>query len=109
MKRLLLLAAILALAPSNPGPAEAATTPWRGHTTVERQYCAEQAVPQSDAPLQKRRPRPLFRLWQGATRATCKQANATWGDGTIDPQMIVSCDHNLNRPLLREFLSLENH
>lgn len=104
MKRLLL--SILLLAPvcaSTPSPA-APQCP--GTTTVEMRGCAARSLEQSNSRLQAKLPKAVFLQWQQATRATCAKAYALYKDGTIYPQLIVSCDDQLNRALLKNFQPL---
>jgi hypothetical protein len=106
VKRLTLLAVLLS--PAGGAHAQVPHVRCPGTNTVEMRYCAEKAVQQSDAQLQKKLSRQQFSQWQAATRAVCEKAYAPYRDGTIYPQMIVGCDDNLNRALLKEFRSLEN-
>ncbi|MCP9792638.1 lysozyme inhibitor LprI family protein [Vulcanococcus limneticus] len=106
MKRLVLVAVMLA--PVHAAHAQAPAIRCPGNNTVEMRYCAEKSVLQSDAQLQRKISRQLFKQWQDATRAVCEKAYAPYKDGTIYPQMIVGCDDNLNRSLLKEFKGLEN-
>ena len=39
-------------------------------------------------------------------RAVCAHAYARFKDGTIYPQLVVACDDNLKRALLKEFKGL---
>lgn len=96
------------LAPVSGAHAQVPDVRCPGANTVEMRYCAEKALQQSDAQLQKKISKQQFRQWQAATRTVCEKAYAPYKDGTIYPQMIVGCDDNLNRALLKEFRSLEN-
>ena len=106
MKRLLAIGALaLALA-----PATAAAKPdairCPGDTTPEMRYCAEQSWKQSDAQLREKVSAELMQQWQDATRALCAAAYAPYKNGTIYPQLVVGCDDQLNRALLKEFRGL---
>ena len=79
-----------------------------GENTVEMRYCAEVSWQQSTDQLQSKIPRAMFQQWQDATRAVCAHAYAPYKDGTIYPQLVVGCDDNLNRALLKEFRPLNN-
>jgi hypothetical protein len=105
MKHLLLLAVVWV--PMGPAHAKPAAIPCPGTTTVEMRFCASQSLQQSEKQVQNTLPRALARQWQEATRAVCARAYAPYKDGTIYPQLVVGCDDNLNRALLKEFRSLE--
>jgi hypothetical protein len=79
-----------------------------GENTVEMRYCAGRSWEQSTDQLKSKIPEALFQQWQEATRAVCAHAYAPYKDGTIYPQLVVGCDDNLNRALLKEFQPLNN-
>ena len=66
------------------------------------------SVPAHIAFQQRRLPRTLLLQWQEATRAVCAHAYAPFQQGTIYPQLVVGCDDQLNRALLRQFLPINN-
>jgi hypothetical protein len=104
MKRLLLLGYLaLAASPANAIP-PAIKCP--GDTMVEMRECASKSWEQSDAQLRKKVSKKLMEQWNEATQALCSAAYAPYKDGTIYPQMVVGCDDNLNRTLLKEFRGL---
>ena len=79
-----------------------------GENTMEMRYCAGLSWEQSTDQLKQKVPMTLFKQWQETTRAVCAHAYAPYKDGTIYPQLVVSCDDNLNRTLLQEFRPLNN-
>jgi hypothetical protein len=78
-----------------------------GETTLEMRDCAEKSWENSTGRLQRKVPAPLMKQWQEATRAVCASAYASYKDGTIYPQLVVGCDDNLNRTLLKEFRPMD--
>ena len=105
--RVLLLAVLLPLgAGVMPARAQPVTCP--GNNTVEMRYCASKDLEQSNSALRRKISAPLFQQWQSATRAVCAKAYAPYRDGTIYPQLVVSCDDQLNRALLKQFQPLGN-
>lgn len=107
MTRLLLaLALLLPASPALAQNPEDIQCP--GETTIEMRYCAGLQWEQSTARLQRRLPRTLLLQWQEATRAVCAHAYAPFQQGTIYPQLVVGCDDQLNRALLRQFLPINN-
>jgi hypothetical protein len=74
-----------------------------GKNTVEMRYCASKSLEQSESQLRKKVSKHLMQQWQDATRSVCAAAYAPYKDGTIYPQLVVGCDDNLNRALLKEF------
>jgi hypothetical protein len=105
MKRLLLA---LLLLPISPGQAKTPAIRCPGDNTVEMRYCAEQSWQQSDNQLRRKISKTLYSQWQNATRAVCAQAYGDYKEGTIYPQLVVGCDDNLNRALLKEFQPMGN-
>ena len=106
MKRLLL--ALLVLAPVGATNASPAAPQCPGSTTVEMRDCAARSLDQSNTRLQGKLPKAVFVQWQQATRAACARAHANSNDGSIYPQLVISCDDQLNRALLKQFQPLVN-
>ena len=106
MNRLLLLGVLLVVIPAAHAQEPKIQCP--GENTVEMRYCAGLSWEQSTEQLKRKIPKALLRQWQEATRAVCTHAYALYKDGTIYPQLVVSCDDNLNRTLLQEFRPLNN-
>ena len=79
-----------------------------GENTVEMRYCASKSWEQSDTQLRKKVSKQLMEQWHEATKAVCSAAYAPYKDGSIYPQLVVGCDDNLNRALLKEFAPLNN-
>jgi hypothetical protein len=105
MKRLLLLG-VLVLA-ATPASAKPPAIKCPGENTVEMRYCASKSLEQSNAQLRKKVSKRLMQQWQAASRAVCAAAYAPYKDGTIYPQLVVGCDDNLNRALLKEFKPMD--
>ena len=105
--RVLLLAALLPLV-SVVMPAQGQPVECPGNNTVEMRYCASKDLDQSNRQLRRKISAPLLQQWQAATRAVCAKAYAPYRDGTIYPQLVVSCDDQLNRALLKQFQPLGN-
>ncbi len=108
MKRLLLLA--LTAAPLLMGTnanGQEPTIQCPGENTYEMRYCAGLSWEQSTDQLKRKVPNKMFKQWQEATRAVCAQALASYKDGTIYPQLVVGCDDNLNRALLKELRPMD--
>ena len=59
-------------------------------------YCASKSWEQSNTKLQRKVPAALYQQWQEATKAVCAAADAPSKDGTIDAQLVVGCDEDLN-------------
>jgi hypothetical protein len=106
MNRLLLLGVLLVVIPAAHAQEPKIQCP--GENTVEMRYCADLSWEQSTDQLQRKIPKALFQQWQETTRALCARAYAPYKDGTIYPQLVVGCDDNLNRALLKEFRPLNN-
>jgi hypothetical protein len=79
-----------------------------GENTVEMRYCAEISLDQSNTKLKKVVSGDQLKQWQETTRAICFKAYAPYKEGSIYPQLIIGCEDNLNRALLKEFESLGN-
>lgn len=88
--------------------AEEAKVQCPGENTLEMRYCAGLSWEQSTDQLKRKIPMALFQQWQEMTRAVCARAYAPYQGGTIHPQLVVGCDDNLNRALLKEFQPLNN-
>ena len=106
MNRLRLLGLLAVL----PSAASAQQPPIKcpGENTVEMRFCAEKSWKDSTTRVRHKVSPALFQQWQEATRALCAAAYASCKDGTIYPQLVVGCDNQLNRALLKEFAPLNN-
>ena len=51
-------------------------------------------------------PSGTFDRWKQMTKEVCAKAYAPYKQGTIYPQVIMRCDDNLNRALLKELKGL---
>jgi hypothetical protein len=107
MKRLLILGALL-VSSATAHAQEPSDIRCPGENTMEMRYCAGLSWEQSTGELQRRIPKALFQQWQEVTRVVCAHAYAPYKDGTIYPQLVVGCDDNLNRALLKELQPLNN-
>ncbi|MEB3331793.1 MAG: DUF1311 domain-containing protein [Synechococcaceae cyanobacterium] len=103
MKRLVLLAALLL-----PAGAGQAAPRCPGQDTMEMRLCAGLSLEESNRRLQQEIPPAAFRQWRQTTQALCARAYASTRDGSIHPQLLVGCQDNLNRALLKEFEQLNN-
>ena len=56
--------------------------------------------------LKSQLPSRTFDRWQQITKDFCAKACAAYRQGTICTQMIIGCDDNLNRALLKELKGL---
>ena len=106
MKHLLLFGVLLVVVPA--AHAQETKIQCPGENTVEMRYCASLSWEQSTDQLQRKVPKQMFQQWQELTRAVCAHAYAPYKDGTIYPQLVVGCDDNLNRALLKELQPLNN-
>ena len=104
MKRLLLLLALPAIAA--PSKAEPPSITCPGQTTYEMRACASKRWEQSTQELKSRLTKDSMQRWHQATQEACAIAYAPYKQGTIYPQLVVGCDDNLNRALLKEFRGL---
>ena len=106
MRRLLL--AILVLATLGSATTTLAASQCPGSTTIEMRECAGRSLNESNTRLQSKLSKTLLLQWQQATRAACARAYANYEDGTIYLQLMLSCDDQLNRALLKQFQPLVN-
>ena len=102
MKALLLLM----LLPLMPAKAEQPNIKCPGSNTVEMRWCASKSLDESKAALEKKLSPETLKQWKEATMDVCSAAYRPYLQGTIYPQMVVSCDDRLNRVLLKEFKRL---
>ena len=77
-----------------------------GQNTVEMRYCASLDLEDSNENLRSQLPAGTFEQWQQTTKEVCAKAYAPYKQGTIYPQVIMRCDDNLNRALLKELKGL---
>ncbi len=56
--------------------------------------------------LKSQLPIATFNRWQQTPKKVCAKAYAPYQQGTIDPLMVIECDDNLNRALLKELKGL---
>ena len=105
MKTLLLLG--LLLQPSTAARAQPNKFNCPGETTVEMRYCAGVQLKQSTKQLNSKLPTAIYQQWQEASKAVCAAAYAPYKDGSIYPQLLISCNKKLNRALLKEFKGMD--
>lgn len=103
MRRLLLL---LLLLPLMPAKAEHSAIKCPGQNTIEMRWCASQKWEESNQALEEKLSPETLKTWRQATQMVCAAAYASYRQGTIYPQMVVSCDDRLNRILLDEMKGL---
>jgi len=89
-----------------PAKAEEPDIQCPGINTIEMRFCASQNWEQSNQALNKQLPQATLEKWKAATQEVCAVAYAPYRQGTIYPQMVVSCDDRLNRVLLQEMEGL---
>jgi hypothetical protein len=77
-----------------------------GQNTVEMRWCASQKWEESNQALKRQLEPETLKTWVKATQEVCAAAYAPYKQGTIYPQMVVSCDDRLNRVLLEELKGL---
>ena len=77
-----------------------------GQNTLEMRYCASLDREESNENLRSQLSSGTFDRWQQTTKEVCAKAYAPYKQGTIYPQMIIRCDDNLNRALLKELKGL---
>ena len=102
MKGLLLLVLLSVI----PVKAEQPEIQCPGLTTPEMRFCASQKWNESNQTLNKQLEPETLKTWVKATQEVCAAAYAPYRQGTIYPQMVVSCDDRLNRVLLEELKDL---
>ena len=102
MKGLLLLL----LLPVMPVKAEQPDIQCPGQNTVEMRFCASQKWEESNQALREQLEPRTLKTWMKATQEVCAAAYAPYRQGTIYPQIVVSCDDRLNRVLLEELKGL---
>ena len=105
MKTLLLLG--LLLLPSTAARAQPTTLHCPGETTVEMRYCAGVQLEKSTKYLNSKLPTAIYQQWKEASKAVCAAAYAPYKDGSIYPQLLISCNNKLNRTLLKEFKGMD--
>ena len=77
-----------------------------GLNTIEMRWCASKSLEESEHSLKEQLPPETMENWKQATKEVCAVAYAPYRQGTIYPQMVVSCDDRLNRGLLQEMEGL---
>jgi len=97
---------LLLLLPVMPAKAEKPDIKCPGQNTVEMRWCASNSLGESNKALRKILTSEIFRNWTKTTQEVCAAAYAPYIQGTIYPQMVVSCDDRLNRVLLDELKGL---
>ena len=103
MKRLLLC---VLLFPAMPAWADPAGIQRPGQDTIEMRWCASKQWEESNSAVQDKLPPEAMVSWNKAKHQVCAAAYASFRQGSIYPQMVVSCDGRLNRTLLEEFTRL---
>ena len=96
----------LLLLPLMPAKAEEPDIQCPGMNTIEMRWCASKSWKESNKALKEQLSPETLENWTQATREVCAVAYAPSRQGTIYPQMVVSCDDRLNRVLLQEMEGL---
>ena len=104
MKRLLLS---LLLLPAMPAGADPAQIQCPGKNTLAMRWCASKQWEESSEALLEKLSPDVLESWNNTTQKVCAAAYAPFRQGSIYPQMVISCDDRLNRTLLEEFTRLE--
>ena len=65
--------------------------------------CADENLKSSDSRINETLPPRLAKQWHEATSAVCLNRWENYKGGSIYPMMILKCNDNLNRVLLKEF------
>jgi hypothetical protein len=94
------------LLPLMPVKAEEPDIQCPGMNTIEMRWSASKSWEESNQALKQQLSPETLETWKQATREVCAVAYAPYRQGTIYPQMVVSCDHRLNRVLLQEMEGL---
>lgn len=77
-----------------------------GENTLEMRACAALDLDESNKTLRSELPGEIFDRWQQTTKEVCTTAYAPYRQGSIYREMIIRCDDNLNRALLKELKGL---
>ena len=96
----------LLLLPLMPAKAEEPDIQCPGMNTIAMRWCASKSLEESNQALKEQLSPETMENWKQATREVCAVAYAPYRQGTIYPQMMVSCDDRLNRVLLQEIEGL---
>ena len=97
---------LLLLLPLMPAKAEQLDIQCPGQNTVEMRFCASQKWEESNQALREQLEPKTLKTWVKATQEVCAAAYAPYRQGTIYPQMVVSCDDRINRILLEELIGV---
>ena len=77
-------------------------------TQFQLRVCADENLIASDAKIREVLASELAIQWGEATRAVCEERWKIFREGSIYPMMLLKCNDNLNRTLLKEFRKLGN-
>ena len=102
MKRLVLLCALLLSGSNVFGEIVAPRKTCEG-TQFQLRVCADENLMASDAKIREELPPELATKWEEATTVVCEERWKDFKTGSIYPMMILKCNDNLNRVLLKEF------
>ena len=94
------------LLPLMPAKAKEPDIQCPGMNTIEMRFYASKSWEKSNKALKEQLSTETLENWKQATREVCAVAYAPYRQGTIYPQMVVSCDDRLNRVLLEEMEGL---
>ena len=96
----------LLLLPLMPAKTEQPDIQCPGLYPPEIRFCISQSFRESNQALREQLEPKILKTWLKATQEVCAAAYAPYRQGTIYPQMVVSCDDRLNRVLLEELKGL---
>ena len=107
MKRLVLLCALLL----SGGNVYAEIVPPRKScegSQFQLRVCADKNLIASDAKIREVLPSELAKRWGEVTGEVCEEKWQIFKEGSIYPMMLLKCNDNLNRTLLKEFEKYRN-
>ena len=77
-------------------------------TQFQLRVCADKNLIASDSKIREVLPPELANQWVEATSAVCEEKWKIFKQGSIYPMMLLKCNDNLNRTLLKEFEKYRN-
>ena len=77
-------------------------------TQFELRVCADKNLIASDAKIREVLPSELAKRWGEVTGEVCEERWQIFREGSIYPMMLLKCNDNLNRTLLKEFRKFGN-
>ena len=77
-------------------------------TQFQLRVCADKNLIASDAKIKEVLPPELANRWGKVTSEVCEERWQIFKEGSIYPMMLLKCNDNLNRTLLKEFDKFRN-